>query len=84
MINDITSVYRTIPQWDTYQTGLEALATTLAPLNMHQHGRTKKSMTISDLLVKVCLRNPLSNHSLHFPNVFIAYTACMQIPTLFC
>ncbi|RFU23773.1 hypothetical protein B7463_g12568, partial [Scytalidium lignicola] len=52
MIKDIASVYRTIPQWDMYQTGLEALAATLAPLRMQQQGSFKKTMTIGDLLVK--------------------------------
>ncbi|KAH8815214.1 hypothetical protein F5884DRAFT_871406 [Xylogone sp. PMI_703] len=52
MIKDIASVYRTIPQWDMYQAGLEALAATLAPLRTQQGGCFKKSMTIGDLLVK--------------------------------
>lgn len=52
MIKDIASTYRTIPQWDIYQKGLEALASSVASINSQQNG-LKKSLTIGDLLVKV-------------------------------
>ncbi|KAH8657466.1 hypothetical protein BGZ60DRAFT_493684 [Tricladium varicosporioides] len=51
MIKDIASTYRTIPQWDIYQKGLEALASSVASINSQQNG-LKKSLTIGDLLVK--------------------------------
>jgi hypothetical protein len=52
MIRDIASVHRTIPNWDGYQKGLEALASSLGPL-IDQRDQLKKSLTIGDLLVKV-------------------------------
>ena len=52
MIKDVASAYRTIPQWEVYQKGLEALALSLASINS-QSDNSKKSMTIGDLLVKV-------------------------------
>ncbi|KAI1007815.1 hypothetical protein K3495_g425 [Podosphaera aphanis] len=51
MIKDISSTYRTIPQWQVFQKGLEALASSLSSINNQQDGR-KKAMTIGDLLVK--------------------------------
>lgn len=57
MVKDIASTYRTIPQWDAYQKGLEALASTLSSINS-QEEHSKKSMTVGDLLVKV--RNNIS------------------------
>lgn len=52
MIKEVASAYRTIPQWEVYQKGLEALASSLASIN-NQQDNAKKSMTIGDLLVKV-------------------------------
>ena len=52
MIKDVASTYRTIPQWEVYQKGLEALASSLASINS-QIDTAKKSLTIGDLLVKV-------------------------------
>jgi hypothetical protein len=41
-----------LPQWETYQKGLEALAASLGSAHHHlDHAR--KSLTIGDLLVKV-------------------------------
>jgi hypothetical protein len=54
MLKDVASAYRTMPQWDAYQRGLEALATSLSSINT-QHGNSKKSLTIGDLLVKVSI-----------------------------
>lgn len=58
MIKDVASAYRTIPQWEMYQKGLEALASSLASINSQQDN-LKKAMTIGDLLVKVTY--PLSS-----------------------
>ena len=33
MMKDIASTYKTIPEWEAYQTGLEALASSLASIN---------------------------------------------------
>ena len=62
MIKDVASTYRTIPQWEIYQKGLEALAASLASINS-QIDSTKKSLTIGDLLVKVyCLILVIRSH----------------------
>jgi hypothetical protein len=52
MIKDIASAYRTIPQWEVYQRGLEALASSLSSLNSQLDGN-RKALTVGDLLVKV-------------------------------
>jgi hypothetical protein len=52
MVKDMASTYRTIPQWEVYQKGLEALAASLASIKVQDDG-TKKSLTVGDLLVKV-------------------------------
>jgi len=52
MLKDVTSTHRAQPQWSTFETGLEALATTLASLNT-QNNVSRKALAIGDLLVKV-------------------------------
>ena len=52
MIKDVASAYRTMPQWEVYQKGLEALASSLSSINSQLDG-TKKALTVGDLLVKV-------------------------------
>lgn len=52
MIKDVASAHRTMPEWETYQKGLEALASSLGAANHHLDD-SKKSLTIGDLLVKV-------------------------------
>lgn len=51
MIRDIASAHRTMPQWETYQKGLETLAFSLGPSGTRA-AKSKKSLTIGDLLVK--------------------------------
>ncbi|KAL0939286.1 rho guanyl nucleotide exchange factor [Colletotrichum truncatum] len=51
MIKDVASAHRTMPHWDTYQRGIEALASSLGSANAHVD-QLKKSLTIGDLLVK--------------------------------
>ncbi|KAK1986529.1 RhoGEF domain-containing protein [Colletotrichum cereale] len=51
MIKDVASAHRTMPQWNTYQRGIEALASSLGPASTHTD-QSKKSLTIGDLLVK--------------------------------
>lgn len=53
MIRDLSSAYRTTPQWEVYQKGLEALASSLSSANF-QRENPKKALTTGDLLVKVC------------------------------
>lgn len=54
MVKDVASTYRTMPQWEAYQKGLEALAASLSSVNT-QHERSKKSLTVGDLLIKVAV-----------------------------
>ncbi|TDZ27095.1 Phosphatidylinositol 3,4,5-trisphosphate-dependent Rac exchanger 1 protein [Colletotrichum sidae] len=49
MIKDVASAHRTMPHWDTYQKGIEALAFSLGSANAHAD-QSKKSLTIGDLL----------------------------------
>ncbi|KPM37086.1 hypothetical protein AK830_g9460 [Neonectria ditissima] len=51
MIKDVASAHETMPEWETYQKGLEALASTLGSTK-NNDSRSKKSLTIGDLLVK--------------------------------
>ncbi|KAI1818424.1 Dbl homology domain-containing protein [Poronia punctata] len=51
MIKDVASAHRTLPEWDSYQKGIEALAASLSAAN-HNLGNHRKSLTIGDLLVK--------------------------------
>jgi hypothetical protein len=53
MIKDIALAHRAMPQWESYQKGLEALASTLDPSGSHSD-KSRKALTIGDLLVKVC------------------------------
>lgn len=63
MIKDVATAYRTIPQWDTYQRGIEALASSLSSANSQQ-GNAKKALSIGDLLVKVNV-HCLDDRSVH-------------------
>ncbi|TVY42298.1 hypothetical protein LSUB1_G001051 [Lachnellula subtilissima] len=51
MIRDAATMYRTMPQWEVYQKGFEALASSLSSMNS-QHDNSKKALAIGDLLVK--------------------------------
>lgn len=52
MVKDVASCYKTWPQWEHYQKGLETLAASLASFDS-QNLNDRKSLTIGDLLVKV-------------------------------
>ncbi|KAH6610860.1 hypothetical protein Trco_000880, partial [Trichoderma cornu-damae] len=58
MIKDIASAQQAMPDWETYQKGLEALAMALGSANGSEEG-AKKALTISDLLVKRICKYPL-------------------------
>lgn len=53
MIKDVASAHRTMPEWETYQKGLETLASALGSAKGNDDS-AKKSLTIGDLLVKAC------------------------------
>ncbi|KAL2757104.1 hypothetical protein ACRALDRAFT_1041527, partial [Sodiomyces alcalophilus JCM 7366] len=52
MVKDVASAHHKLPLWDTYQKGLEALASSLGSASCHEN-QSRKSSTIGDLLVKV-------------------------------
>lgn len=52
MIKDISAAQQAMPNWETYQKGLEALAMALGSSKGSEEG-VKKALTINDLLVKV-------------------------------
>ncbi|KAG0650937.1 Phosphatidylinositol 3 [Hyphodiscus hymeniophilus] len=51
MMKDVSTTYRTMPQWDIFQKGFEALASSIASINS-QNDNAKKALAIGDLLVK--------------------------------
>jgi hypothetical protein len=76
MIRDVASTYRTMPQWEAYQKGLEALASSLNSLNRQDDiSSSRKALTVGDLLVKVshvpCRLDRFTNH--------VAYSTSLQV-----
>ncbi|KAL1901713.1 hypothetical protein Cpir12675_000220 [Ceratocystis pirilliformis] len=51
MTKDVAAAHRLMPQWDTYQKGLETLAMSLCSSISHENA-SRKALTIGDLLVK--------------------------------
>lgn len=51
MIKDVAMTHRSIPDWESHQRGLEVLASSLGSVNSQGY-RSRKSLTIGDLLVK--------------------------------
>lgn len=54
MIKDVASAHDTMPDWEAYQRGVETLASTLGSANSTSDN-SRKSLTVSDLLVKVSM-----------------------------
>ena len=52
MIKDVAAAHETMPEWESYQRGLETLALSLGSVK-NSSDNTRKSLTVSDLLVKV-------------------------------
>jgi hypothetical protein len=83
MVKDVASTYRTLPQWELYQKGLEALAASLSSVNV-QHGQPNKSLTVGDLLVKVRYKNVKGQiSSLFLSNWTSAHSASLPISPSF-
>jgi len=81
MIKDVATTYRTMPQWESYQKGFEALATSLASLNS-QHDNSKKALTIADLLVKASV---LFSSNAHVSLILgLAHSESVQISSPIC
>mgnify|MGYP006939845672 CR=1 FL=1 len=57
MIKDVSSAGQAMPKWDSYQKGLEVLASILSA-DKSAKDKSKKALTIGDLLVKVSLCIP--------------------------
>ncbi|KAI1415937.1 Dbl homology domain-containing protein [Hypoxylon sp. FL1857] len=77
MIKDVASAHRTLPQWETYQKGLEALAASLGAVNHHLED-SRKSLTIGDLLVKPIQR--ICRYPLLFAEL-LKYTPVCDCPS---
>jgi len=62
MIKDVASAHRTMPRWQSYQKGLEVLAASVSSMDSQDGDHSKKSLTIGDLLVKVCFSYAMSRY----------------------
>ena len=84
MVKDVSAPY-TIPQWDEYQRGLEALGNVLSPFN-NRNEHSKKGMTYNDLMVKV--NSNLGAFYLYsvYANIYIyiANSASLQVSAPVC
>lgn len=80
MIKDVASAHRTIPRWESYQKGLETLAAAVGTAST-KGDRSKKSLTIGDLLVKVSLS--CKRRALLGPDTFQPIQRVCKYPLLF-
>uniref|UniRef100_A0A0B7KM41 DH domain-containing protein n=1 Tax=Bionectria ochroleuca TaxID=29856 RepID=A0A0B7KM41_BIOOC len=82
MVKDVASAPQAMPEWDTYQRGLEALASTLGSAK-HLLDTTRKSLTLNDLLVKpvqrICKYPLLFAELLKYTPVFDCPNSHMEI-----
>ncbi|KAK3336497.1 hypothetical protein B0T19DRAFT_40459 [Cercophora scortea] len=76
MIKDVASAQRTMPRWQSCQKGLEVLAASLGSVNS-QSDRSRKSLTIGDLLVKPIQR--VCKYPLLFAEL-LKYTPVVDCP----
>ena len=81
MIRDVASTYRTMPQWEAYQKGLEALASSLNSLNRQDDiSSSRKALTVGDLLVNVSVvlrrLQAYANFSANTKSLQISITIC--------
>jgi hypothetical protein len=75
MTADISAASASMPEWESYQKGLEALASTVGSVNSNSD-TTKKSLTLSDLLMKVCNGSLFTSAQML---IVIAYPKDMQV-----
>ena len=54
MSQDLASTYKSMPTWQAYEKGIEALSKSLASEN-NREASSRKALTFSDLLIKVRL-----------------------------
>ncbi|MCJ1401366.1 hypothetical protein MMC11_004578 [Xylographa trunciseda] len=67
MLCDMTLTSKNIPNWHAYERGIEALANTLAPVNVRE-GCNRKGLTFGDLLIKPIQR--VCKYPLLFADLF--------------
>ncbi|MCJ1280970.1 hypothetical protein MMC26_000288 [Xylographa opegraphella] len=67
MLCDMTLTSQNIPNWHAYERGIEALANTLAPVNVRE-GCNRKGLTFGDLLIKPIQR--VCKYPLLFADLF--------------
>lgn len=77
MLLEMTSTSKTIPNFQVYERGIEALAHSLASTSTRT-SYSRKGMTFEDLLIKVCQKFSWKLHYL-IPR-FSAHSTCLQIP----
>jgi hypothetical protein len=56
MVRDVTTASRSIRDWASYQKGFEVLASSVGSARSREL-KSRKSLTVNDLLVKVRLRD---------------------------
>jgi hypothetical protein len=76
MMKDVALANRSLPEWETYQRGLESLALTLGTRKGDDDG-SRKSLTVSDLLVKPVQR--ICKYPLLFAEL-LKYTPVFDCP----
>lgn len=64
MIKDVASANQAMPQWESYQKGLETLASILGSAK-NADETSRKALTMGDLLVKVSRRPPVRTQQAH-------------------
>lgn len=77
MLLEMTSTSKTIPNFQVYERGIEALAHSLASTSTRT-SYSRKGMTFEDLLIKVCQKFSWKLHYL-IPRSS-AHSTCLQIP----
>ena len=80
MLKEMVETSRTIPHWQVYERGIEALANTLAPMS-GSDGTNKKGLTFADLLIKVPSLVPMKYSS---ANLRKANTASVPLSAAVC
>lgn len=80
MLKEVGAAPETMPEWESYQKGLEALASTIG-CDKNHIGTLKKSLTIGDLLMKVSRESLVTS-----PQILnaTAYPKNLQIPSPVC
>lgn len=54
MVKDVASTHKSMPAWNAYEKGIEALANCVTSINSRD-ANSRKGLTFADLLIKVSL-----------------------------